>query len=111
MSRTIDMHRVCDLLTERGIFAYVEHTGGNVATIFAGEVYEDEDGESRYPAIAGPGRFEGPWWSNPRGETADFYIGPDDDGEASVDCVPEDSDEVDLTNLIEAQVNRHKEIT
>lgn len=76
----VDMDKVCDILKERGIPAYVEQTGGGCATVYAGEPWDEEGWGKRYPALAGPGWFEGPGWTNARGDTDDFCIGLDDDG-------------------------------
>jgi hypothetical protein len=91
MGKVLHLGKVTEALREQGIPAYVEQTGGGVATIYAGESFErqepryvwrpvtgDEgpdaivsdgkvrilDGtttETRYPCIAGPGWFEGAW--------------------------------------------------
>jgi hypothetical protein len=53
--------------------AYVEQTGGGVATIFVGPL----DKEGYTPVAMGPGWFEGPGWTDGRGSTDEFWIGPD----------------------------------
>lgn len=82
----IDMQAIVNQLKERGIDAYVEQTGGGVATIFAGESFEVIEGSGepyrRWPAVAGPGWFDGPGWTLPKADGDDFYVGRDDDGES-----------------------------
>lgn len=80
----IDMDAVCELLSQRGVAAYVEYTGGGCATIRAGEQFTDAEGTQRWPALAGPGWFDPPM-GTPGGSRAfahpdEFYVGPDDDG-------------------------------
>jgi hypothetical protein len=94
---TLNLETICDMLRAKGIPAYVEQTGGGCATIYAGESFERTEPmyswasgerevighgtETRFPALAGPGWFDGPGWTEGRADTADFYIGPDDDGD------------------------------
>jgi hypothetical protein len=99
MSKEINFDEVVEGLRKQGIPAYVESTGGHVATIYAGEQFDREeplfvwrDGVrtqvgtqtwKRFPAIAGPGWFAGPTYeTDPRGTTDEFAIGLDDDGES-----------------------------
>lgn len=77
MTDTLNMDEVVRRLNDAGVDAYVEQTGGGCATIFAG-VQSDE----RWDVCAGPGWFEGPGWTNARGDLGDFAIGPDDDGDS-----------------------------
>lgn len=77
----LDLNGVVAALAEMKIAAYVEQTGGGCATIQAGDPYTDEHGDIRYPALAGPGWFDGPDWTLPRADITDFYVGADDDGE------------------------------
>jgi hypothetical protein len=74
-TKTLDLQKVCDLLKGADIPAYVEQTGGGIATIFAGKM----DADDRYEAVAGPGWFDGPGWTLPRGDTSGFSVGPDTD--------------------------------
>ena len=76
----IDLNEVARLLRdEHGIDnAYVEHTGGGCATVYAGPVRVDNNGDPRYAASAGPGQFMDS--EGPNANPDDFYIGPDDDG-------------------------------
>lgn len=76
----IDMHEVVRILTEdHGVAAFVDYAGGNLYRIHAGEPFVAVDGEQRYPAIAGPGHWQG---SERRaiGYAKEFYVGPDDEG-------------------------------
>jgi hypothetical protein len=75
----IDLQAVADAVTHRGHRAYVEQTGGNTATIYAGRQVPDRYGEPRWSAVAGPGWFEGPGWTKPFADTSEFHVGPDGD--------------------------------
>lgn len=79
----VDMDKVVDMLHRADTFAYVEQTGGGTATIYAGHTFVESDYGTRYAALAGPGWFEGPGWTIARGYAADFYVGPDDEGDAN----------------------------
>lgn len=79
---TIDLDKVVEHVKATGRYAYVEQTGGNVATIYAGSTYFDSEGNERWAAVAGPGWFEGPNWTKGRATLFDFVVGPDDDGES-----------------------------
>jgi hypothetical protein len=81
--KIVDMQAVCRILNQRGIPAYVEHTGGGTATIYAGGTYTDPYGDQRYQALAGPGMFT-LGGAGATADLADFYIGPDDDGESEM---------------------------
>lgn len=84
--KDINLDEVVRLLqAEHGIAnAYVEQTGGGCATIYAGPQHTDGNGDQRYAVAAGPGWFAGPGFTVARATPADFYIGPDDDGESEV---------------------------
>lgn len=107
----IDMDRVCEILrTEHHIGnAYVEMTGGGVATIFAGPT-RDDDGDAHYAAIAGPGTYG--WGNRPsEADTDEFYIGHDDHGDTEpVDmadiAVPADRVEHAVAAIIAAQATK-----
>ena len=83
------MDHVAQRLTELGLSAYVEHTGGGCATIYAGPTHVDPDWGQRYAVIAGPGWFD----NNPDGTSCayatseEFFFGHDDDGETSPTAV------------------------
>jgi hypothetical protein len=76
----IDFDRITDLVNAAGIPAYTEQTSGGCATIYVGTARRDAYGDLRYLLLAGPGWFDGPGWTSPKGTTADLYVGPDDDG-------------------------------
>jgi len=107
---TIDLQKVCDILaSEHSVTAYVEQTGGGCATIYAGEPWDEANWGNRYPAVAGPGWFDGPGWTLPRGDLHDFYIGPDDDGESDDITRPlDDHDETAVARLIAAAVAEYQ---
>lgn len=114
MTMTINMDKVVRILKdEYDIHAYVEQTGGGTATIFAGELRSVERKaitgvvvtEDRWQAVAGPGWFEGPGWTNARGDVSDFYIGPDDDGEADPVMAEKTWSETDIARSIASVVN------
>lgn len=99
---TIDMDRIVEGLRARGIGALVEQTGGGTATIFAGGLREDGE---RYKAAAGPGYFAGPDWTLGRAVRGDFFIGPDDQGEAPVTTITDQS-YAEIVDLIAEVVDR-----
>lgn len=74
----IDMREVVRILVEdHGVVAFADYAGGNVYRIHAGEPFVADDGEERYPAIAGPGHWQGP---GAIGYAKGFFVGPDDEG-------------------------------
>jgi hypothetical protein len=81
----LNMETIVALVKAQGIAAYVEQTGGGVATIYAGDT-RTEAGTEYYAVAAGPGRFSGPRWSEARGDDEDFCVGPDNDGSAPNDA-------------------------
>lgn len=85
------MDRVVAILKSKGVDnAYVEMTGGNCATIFAGPTFEEPDYGTRYAAAAGPGTFG--WQSDSIGHTDEFAIGTDDYGDGPVKYVSDQPD-------------------
>lgn len=78
----IDFDRLTELVNAAGIPAYTAQTGGGTATIHIGTARRDAHGNPRYLMLAGPGSFDGPGWTNPKGAAGDLYVGPDDDGES-----------------------------
>ena len=76
----IDMDHLAQLITDMGLPASVEQTGGGCATLYVGP--SDDDGYCL--AAAGVGWFQhpGPGWRDPRASFFDFCWGADDDGEA-----------------------------
>jgi hypothetical protein len=101
------MTKVCLILAVRhGIPAYVEHTGGGVATIYAGK----PDDAGRYAACAGPGTFAHRFYGGAHvGDSADFYVGPDDDGESLFSAIPLDASDDDIADAIARQVGLSRE--
>jgi len=88
-----DMHAVVDAVRGAGVKAFVEHTGGGTATIYAGP---------NRAVSAGPGVYEG-YGPNvrtkPYGDTAEFRIGPNRD-DADVVEPPEHTDAAAVARLI-----------
>jgi hypothetical protein len=81
----LDMEKIVSLVKAQGVPAFVQQTGGGVATIYAGATRAE--GEDEYFAVAaGPGWFSGPRWSEARGDDEDFCVGPDNDGSAPNDA-------------------------
>lgn len=79
----IDLDQLVDVLQRLGLHAMTEMTGGGVATVYAGKVVgADPDlcDAPLYEACAGPGWFEGPYYSQPRATLNEFYVdrGPQD---------------------------------
>lgn len=75
----IDLDAVCAELHKMGHKAYVEMTGGGVATIYAGEKFIGPDGYDSYPTLGGPGWFTEPGYKRAFAQAGDFYIGPGDE--------------------------------
>lgn len=69
-------------LTELGLTAYVEHTGGGVATIYAGATHDEPGYGRRYAVVAGPGWFDRDTMAVAYASSEEFCFGRDDDGEA-----------------------------
>lgn len=87
----IDLDELVDILKRMGIPAFTEMTGGGVATVYAGTVvgYQEDDANwPLYQCCAGPGWFEGPYYSQPRATLNEFYIGRDGDDTAIYDQQP-----------------------
>lgn len=101
-----DFDELAGIIERHGLPARVEQTGGGVATLYVGEY----DADGRALAIAGPGWFEGPYWTEPRATFDEFSWGPDDDGESehTMETAPRDLEElaadiVEFARDIEAQ--------
>lgn len=103
----VDMQVVAEIVSRHGVPAYVEHTGGGCSTIYAGVAYEDEGGDERFPAAAGPGYFAGSY-DKPRASLYEFGVGPDNDGEGGyVDFADIGALTVhDIAKVIVAQVHK-----
>ncbi len=100
----IDLQAVADALHQRGHHAYVEHTGGNTATLYAGRQVPDRSGDPRWSVSAGPGWFEAPGRHKPSADTSELSVGPDSDDTWAV-TVPEHTTTHDLVNLIVAVID------
>ncbi|WP_298795732.1 hypothetical protein [uncultured Pseudonocardia sp.] len=86
----LHLEEVARLVREAGVNCVLDTSGGGVATIWAGPTHHETSYGIRFAALAGPGSFG--WGHSPSvATTAEFFIGPDDDGEAS----PLDLAEVD----------------
>lgn len=103
---TISLDHVVSVLRGSGVDGHVEQTGGGVATIYAGPPYIDTEGFTRYPAVAGPGWFEGSGFTDPRADLDEFCVGPDDDGE-TVTELDADGTVDQVASLITKQVKLH----
>lgn len=73
-----DLDELAAELTRLGLPAGVDHTGGGVATLYAGWSIPDPDLGSRRQLIAGPGYFAEPGLQAARGSFDEFCYGPDD---------------------------------
>lgn len=76
----LNFDRIVSLVTAQGVYAHVAMTGGGVATIFAGATHVDTAGDERYAVVAGPGTYGITKPST--GDLAEFYVGPDDEGQS-----------------------------
>jgi hypothetical protein len=97
---------VIDHLHRAGVPAYVAHTGGGTATIYAGVPTLSDDGDAVYPVMAGPGWFsDDQGRSDPHayGTTVEFFIGPDDDG-MTYPVQVETADAAEIAEIIAAMV-------
>lgn len=105
----VNLEKVCDILKSGDIPAYVEQTGGGTATIYAGVPYTDSEGNRRFPALCGPGWFDGPGWTHAHATTHDLYIGPDDDGESEYHITKPGTTEQDIARITAEFVKKHKD--
>ena len=102
------MNEVTEALHALGHPAYTEQTGGGCATIYAGPRWDEPGWGSRYAAIAGPGWFANYRWTDPRGDTDDFYVGADDDGVTDATSA-KDMTVAEIVELIVAAIARAAE--
>jgi hypothetical protein len=100
------MDTIVELIHRKGIWAYVEMTGGNVATIHAGAQTPGPDSDTIYAAVAGPGSY-GWGQRSSMGHTDEFFIGADDHGETEgIACATFGAlTEQDVAELIVAQAS------
>lgn len=87
----VDLDKMVDILQRLGLHAFVEMTGGGVATMYVGKVVgSDPDlcDAPLYEVCAGPGWFEGPGYSQPRATFDEFYIGADGNDDGPLDDCP-----------------------
>jgi hypothetical protein len=84
----VDMDALAAYLTDNGVPAYVEMTGGGVATIYAGEpstVTHPDRGQGPdatvtftvYPVLIGPGTYMHRTYGRSVAYVGDFYLGAD----------------------------------
>lgn len=75
---TFSLDNVVARLKLAGVDAYVEHTGGGCATIYAGGkhtvTWSDGQVDERHDVAAGPGTY-----GSNTATTAEFFVGPNDD--------------------------------
>jgi hypothetical protein len=73
------------IVEDHGIYAYLEHTGGGCATIYAGA----RDKEGYFQAVAGPGNISWVPEIPSTGHVDEFYVSPDDQGDTKAADVTE----------------------
>ena len=93
----LDMNRICEEIEAKGVSAYVEMTGGGVATIYAGN-------DHAVCILAGPGAFAGDAYTLPEADSEGFAVSREDGSEGEV--VSPDADETAIATLILAYVQR-----
>lgn len=84
---TVYLERITAAVQAAGFTCYIDMTGGGIFTIRAGEPWEEPDGGTRYPVLAGPGYHRKEGYI---GWTGDFYVGPDDDGTSDAVVITDD---------------------
>lgn len=75
-NQTFSLEELARLISAMGVRAWVDHSGGGCATLYAGEPRFNEDAEYRYALIAGPGVMS----DIPSASYSGFSVAPDDDG-------------------------------
>lgn len=93
---TINMLDVTRGLMAEGIDTELWNTGGGVMCIYAGPKRVDPNGETRFAALCGPGRWDREA-DTPVFDLHEIYLGTDDEG---------DTDPVDLHALGVSQVSQ-----
>lgn len=110
----LNMDTIVEVLIERGVPAYVEHTGGGVATIYAGEQRQRrlEQEWPTFSVIAGPGTLRHRDYGFSTAWSHDFYVGPDmQDIPLGVETtIDPRSNEVDVANLIVDKVREYDDL-
>lgn len=98
----VDLWAVTREIKAAGHYAFVDHTGGNTATLYAGRPVPDEDRVFCWSAWGGPGWFEGAGWTKPFADTSEFGIGQHDDAaqDAPEPVVPEHTTPAEVAKLI-----------
>lgn len=71
------MDDVVSVLRTMKLDAYVEMTGGGVATIYAGTQYRSPEDDGLYPAVAGPGTYQHRDYGVSVAHFSEFVVGPD----------------------------------
>jgi hypothetical protein len=99
IDKSINLTRVAEIMHAKSTqTAYVEHAGKGVASLYAGTLARDAEGEDRYQLIAGPG------WFDLDGVAYigfdDFEYGSDDDGQSNPRFITEGTEEAVATILL-----------
>ncbi|MFG1872112.1 hypothetical protein [Micromonospora arborensis] len=107
-SGRIDMDEVVKHIEAAGVLAFVGHSGGGCATIYAGRLPDlpDAHGDRRYPVMVGPGAFTAPDWQRPYSDPGDFCFGPDDDGDTMPVQIPDGTPPEKVAELVVAKVRQ-----
>lgn len=101
----LNMDEVAALVVAAGVACYAEHSGGNCATLYAGDPKPDAEGDLRYSALAGPGWFERiDGKPVPICSTYELFVGLDDDGQSDAVTVAVGATAEDVARIIVAQV-------
>lgn len=100
----VDLWAVTRAIKAAGHYAFVDHTSGNTATLYAGRPVPASDPERVFcwSAYGGPGWFEGAHRTRPVAHTDEFGVGPDDEDErdALSPRVPEHTTPAEVAKLI-----------
>ena len=99
----VDLRAVAEAITARGYHAFVDHTGGNTATLYAGWQAPDRHGEPRWSISAGPGWFRRPGHRDPVADTSELRIGPHADSWTV--GVPEETSTRQVTDIAVAVID------
>lgn len=101
---SLNMDVIAQHLRDAGFSnAYVEMTGGGVATIYAGPTHEEPDWGTRYTLVAGPGTY-----GNPSiGDASEFSFGLDVEDQEEVEYLSESDNERTAADKMIAFLHRH----